>query len=198
MSTTPIAVLDHTRTAVLSLDVQTALVAIYTKQLPEFVPSVTSVVAHTRKVQAKLMHVRVGFRPGLPEVNERNRFLAAIKTNPQHRKIFEGDWGAIHAAIAPEPEEVVITKTRISAFHGTDLGVLLRSNNIDTLVLFGIATSGVVLSTALESLDLDYEVCVLRDCCADLDADLHSCILDRLLSSRARVLTAAEFIESLK
>ena len=141
------AVLEHTRTAVLSLDIQTALVAIYTKQSPEFVPRLTSVIAHTRKMHAKLMHVRVGFRPGFPEINERNRFLAAMRANPQHRQIFEGDWGAIHAAVAPQPEEAVITKTRVSAFHGTDLGILLRSNDIDTLVLFGIATSGVVLST---------------------------------------------------
>lgn len=198
MSMTESAALEHTRTAVLSLDVQTALVAIYTKQSPEFVPRLTSVIAHTRKVQAKLLHVRVGFRPGFPEVNERNRFLAAVKSNPQHRQIFEGDWGAIHPAVAPEAEEVVITKTRVSAFHGTDLGVILRSNGIDTLVLFGIATSGVVLSTALEAIDLDYEVCVVRDCCADLEADLESCILDKLLSRRATVLTAAELIETLK
>jgi nicotinamidase-related amidase len=197
VSVAQIPALDPSRTAVLSLDVQTALVAIYTKESPEFVPTVTSVIAHSRKVRASILHVKVGFRPGFPEISERNRFLAAMKANPQHRQIFEGELGAIHPAIAPEPDEVVITKHRVSAFHGTDLSVVLRSIGIDTLVLFGIATGGVVLSTALEAIDLDYHVLVVRDCCADLDAHVHSCVLDRLLSPRAAVLTAAEFIQTL-
>jgi nicotinamidase-related amidase len=197
LSQHPVSPLDPLRTAVLSLDIQTALVAIYTKHAPEFLPTVASVVAHCRKVRANLLHVRVGFRPGFPEVSERNLFLAAMKSNPQHRQIFEGEFGAIHAAVAPESEEVVITKHRVSAFHGTDLSVLLRSKEIDTLVLFGIATSGVVLSTALEATDLDYHVFVVSDCCADLDPDVHSCVLDKLLSRRTTVLTAAELIDKL-
>ena len=162
--------LDPVRTAVLSLDIQTALVAIYTKQSPEFVPTVASVIAHTRKVLASLLHVRVGFQPGFPEISERNRFRAAMNSNPQHR---------------------------VSAFYGTDLGIVLRSKEIDTLALFGIATSGVVLSTVLEAADLDYQVFVVMDCCADLDADVHSCVLDKLFSRRATVLTAADLIDSL-
>jgi nicotinamidase-related amidase len=184
--------LDPLHTAVLSLDIQTALVAIYTKDSPAFLPTVASVIAHARKVQTSLLHCRVGFRPGFPEVSARNSFLAAMKSNPQHRRIFEGELGAIHTAVAPESEEVVITKHRVSAFHGTDLSVVLRSKEVDTLVLFGIATSGVVLSTALEATDSDYRVLVVRDCCADLDADVHNCVLDKLLSRRTTVLTAAE------
>lgn len=193
MSNPPIPPLDPARTAVLSLDIQKALVSIYTKNAPEFLPAVSGVIAHCRKVQTTLLHVRVGFRPGFPEVSERNRFLAAMKSNPQHRQIFEGELGAIHPAVAPESDEVVITKHRVSAFHGTDLGVVLRSKEVNTLVLFGIATSGVVLSTALEAIDLDYQVLVISDCCADMEPDVHSLVLDKLLSRRTTVLTAAEF-----
>ncbi len=190
--------LDARRTAVVSLDVQTALVAIYAKGSTGFLPTVASVLSHGRKVGASILHVRVGFRPGFPEVSERNSFLATMKSNPQHRQIFEGALGAIHAAVAPQAEEVVITKSRISAFQGTDLGLILRAKEIDTLVLFGIATSGVVLSTALEALDLDYRVVVVRDCCMDLDSDVHSWLFDHLLSQRATVLTAAEVIRALQ
>lgn len=145
------------------LDIQTALVSIYTKQSPGFVATVASVIVHTRKGRGNLLHMRVGFRPGFPEISKRNRFLAAMKSNPQHRQIFEGDLGAIHAGVASEPGEVVITKSRVSAFHATDLSVILRSKEIEALVLLGIATSGVVLSTALEGIDLDYDVFVIRD-----------------------------------
>lgn len=184
--------LDARHTAVLSLDVQAALVTIYTKDSTEFLPAVASAIEHSRRVGAHLVHVRVGFRPGFPEIHARNRLLAAIKSNPEHRQIFEGAWGAIHPAAAPQGSEIVITKHRISAFQGTDLEIILRSQGIDTLVLFGIATSGVVLSTALEAVDLDYDVFVVKDCCADLDAETHRCLLERLLPQRATVLSAAE------
>jgi len=48
------------------------------------------------------------------------------------------------------------------------------AKEIETIVLFGIATSGVVLSTLLEASDADYRLVVIEDCCADLDAELHA------------------------
>ena len=72
--------------------------------------------------------------------------------------------------------------------------MILRAKEIDTLVLFGIATSGVVLSTVLDASDADYRVIVLRDCCADQDADLHACLLDKLFPRRGTVVTAEDFL----
>src|SRR4029450_11877753 len=92
-----------------------------------------------------VVHVKVGFRPGVPEVHSRNKLLGAIKTSTQHQQLFAGAAGAIHAAVAPEESDLVVTKSRVNAFAGTDLALLLRARDIDTLVLFGIATSGVVL-----------------------------------------------------
>jgi isochorismate hydrolase len=43
---------------------------------------------------------------------------------------------------------------------------MLRAKDIDTLVLLGIITSGVVLSTALDAMDQDYRVLIVRDACA--------------------------------
>jgi nicotinamidase-related amidase len=57
--------------------------------------------------------------------------------------------------------------------------MILRARDIDTLVLFGIATSDVVLSTLLHAADADYRLFVIKDCCADLDLDLHACLVDR-------------------
>ena len=52
--------------------------------------------------------------------------------------------------------------------------MILSASGIDTLVLFGIATSRVVLSTLLEASDADHRLIVIEDCCADLDSALHS------------------------
>jgi nicotinamidase-related amidase len=75
--------------------------------------------------------------------------------------------------------------------------MILRARDIDTLVLFGIATSGVVLSTLLHAADADYRLFVIKDCCADLDLDLHACLIDQVFPRPATVLTAGEFLEGL-
>ena len=91
----------------------------------------------------------------------------------------------------------MVTKTRVSAFAGTDLDLLLRANDIDTLILFGIATGGVVLATCVQAFDADYRLVVIKDCCADSDADLHTCLVDRCFPRIASVVTASELQDAL-
>ena len=93
-------------------------------------------------------------------------------------------------------DEIVITKHRVNAFAGTDLDMILRANEIDTLKLLGIATSGVVLSTLLHARDADYRLFVLKDCCTDLESDVHACLTEKLFPRHATVLTAKELVES--
>ena len=113
----------------------------------------------------QVIHVRVGFRPNLPEISARNVLFSAVKNSEKHRQIFEGPEGEIHPAVAPEGNDIVVVKHRVSAFTGTDLDMILRANDIDTLILYGIATSGVVLATLLEAVDADYRSFVIGDCC---------------------------------
>ncbi len=186
------------RTAVLAMDCQAGIVSIYAKPPEAFVERAASVLRAARHAGMPVIHVQVGFRPGLPEVSARNKLFAALKSSPEHQKLFQGTAGAIHAALGPEPSDIVVTKHRVSAFAGTDLEMLLRAKEIETLVLFGIATSGVVLSTLLDAFDRDYKVVVIADCCADLDAPLHEALLTRLFPQRGQVLTAAEFVEAIR
>ena len=188
--------IDPVHTAVLNMDCQAAIVSIYTKADQEaFLSRASGVLNHARASHMTVIHVQVGFRPGLPEVSSQNQLFGQIKTSPQHQKLFQEPLGSIHPALAPTEDEAVITKHRVSAFTGTDLAMILRANDIHTLVLFGIATSGVVLSTLLEASDADFRLAVIQDCCADLDAELHNALMERLFPSRATVLSAAEFIE---
>jgi nicotinamidase-related amidase len=189
---------DITRIALLAMDCQTAIVSIYAKPEQEFLKRASNVLGAARAAGMLVVLVQVGFRPGLPEVSERNKLFGAIKSSPQHQKIFQGAAGAIHRALGPEPTDIVVTKHRVSAFKGTDLEIVLRAKNIETLVLFGIATSGVVLSTLLEAVDSDYKVIVISDCCADLDSELHGALSERLFPQRAEVLTADKFVSSLE
>jgi len=89
---------------------------------------------------------------------------------------------------------VVITKHRVGAFLGTDLDIVLRANGIRTLVLTGIATSGVVLSTLRYAADADYRIVVVEDCCADRDAEVHRVLMEKVFPRQATIIRAEEAI----
>jgi nicotinamidase-related amidase len=188
--------IDPAHTAVLSMDCQTGIVSRYLKDEQDFLGRVASVLHHARSRGIRVIHVRVGFRPGLPEVSSRHPLFGAIKSSAEHQKLFQGQLGEIPPAIAPTEEEVVVTKHRVSAFTGTDLAMILRANEVDTLVMFGIATGGVVLSTLLAAVDTDFRLAVIKDCCADRDPDLHDCLVNRFFPTRGTVLSAQEFVET--
>jgi nicotinamidase-related amidase len=61
-------------------------------------------------------------------------------------------------------------------------------------VLAGIATSGVVLSTIRQAADLDYELTVLEDGCADADPEVHRVLMEKVFPRQASVITAQEWI----
>jgi nicotinamidase-related amidase len=179
------------------MDCQAGIVSIYTREAKDvFLVRVAGVLNHARAAGMTIIHIRVGFRPGAPEISSRNALLGAIKSSEQHQKIFREPLGAIPDIIAPQNDEIVITKSRISAFAGTDLALILRANEIDTLILCGIATSGVVLSTLIEAADNDYRLAVIGDCCADLDSTLHDCLIQRFFPTRGAVLSAESFIDT--
>ena len=186
--------LDPRRTAVLSMDLQAGIVAAYVKDPSDFLLRVQRVLTWAHTSNVRVIHVRVGFRPGLPEVSLRNPLFGAIKQSAQHQRLFAGPTGEFHPQVAPQADDLVVTKARVSAFAGTDLELILRANGIDTLILFGIATSGVVLSTALQASDADYRLIVVRDCCADLDDDLHTCLIEKLFPRCGSVVTSSELV----
>ncbi len=184
-------------TAVLSMDIQNSIVSIYGKDRPDFLEKGAGILKEARRLGMTVIHVRVGFRPKLPEISLNNPLFAALKNSPQHQAIFESTKGDIHPLMGPQDDDIVVVKHRVSAFAGTDLAMILRSKSIDTLVLFGIATSGVVLSTLLEASDADYRLIVISDCCIDSDSGLQACLMEKLFPRRATVMTAEEFAAAL-
>jgi nicotinamidase-related amidase len=188
---------DPPHTALLAMDCQTGIVSVYAKSQDDFIMRASSVLRAARALGILVVQVQVGFRPGLPEVSSHNKLFGAIKSSKPRQEFFQGSSGAIHPTLGPEPADIILTKCRVSAFVGTDLEVLLRANEIQTIVLFGIATSGVVLSTLLQASDADYRLVVIADCCADRDMELHVALLERLFPTRAEVITANDFVRML-
>jgi nicotinamidase-related amidase len=191
--TTPLS-FDPGRSAVLSMDLQAGIVSVYVKDPEAFVVRAASVLQHARGLGMCVIHVQFGFRPNMPEANPRNVLMATIKSSQRHQEFFQGSSGAIHPGVAPQADDIVITKHRVSAFVGTDLDMILRAKNIDTLILFGIVTSGAVLYTLLHAADADYRLIVLKDCCVDRDEETHAFLLDKVFVRQATVASAADFL----
>ncbi len=136
------------------------------------------------------------FRPGYPEINERNKTFSARKASGQPA-VFD-PLEVIHPEVRPRDGEVVVGKHRVNALFGTGLDVALTGNNIDTIILLGYATSGVVLSTTRYASDRDYRLYIVADCCADSDPEVHDFLIGRILNRQADIVTADEAIAAIQ
>ena len=183
-----------TSTALLIMDVQQGIVDRYVTD-GTYLARLADAASAARTAGVRVIYVTVGFRPGYPEVSERNKSFSAVAGTG---RFTGGDAGtAIHPAIAPAPGDLVVTKLRVSAFTGSDLEVLLRAGGVESLVLSGIATSGVVLSTLRQAADLDYRLTVLADGCLDADAEVHQVLTQKVFPRQADVTTVADWIAGL-
>lgn len=75
------------------------------------------------------------------------------------------------------PEDVVVVKKGASAFHATNLSVLLSAAGADTVIVTGATTSGCVRATVVDAVQEGFHVLVPRDCCADRAASPHEASL---------------------
>ncbi len=183
-----------TSAALLIMDIQQGVVARFTGD-DEYLARLREAIAAARGAGLPVIYVTVSFRPGHPEISSRNTTFAAAAAAG---RLVQGDPATdIHPAVAPQAGEVVVIKRRVSAFAGSDLAVLLRAADIDTLVLAGVATSGVVLSTLRQAADLDYQLTVLSDGCLDADPEVHRVLTEKVFPRQASVITVAEWIASL-
>ena len=183
-------------TSLLVMDVQNGVVERFAEGSESLLTAIGRATAAARSAGIPVIYVRVAFRPGSPEISARNRIFSAIAAS---RRMGEDDAATqIHPAVAPQPDDIVVTKKRVSAFAGSDLDVVLRSLDTGSLVLTGIATSGVVLSTLRQAADLDYELAVLSDGCADGDSEVHRVLLDKVFPRQATVLSTDEWVKQLQ
>ena len=135
------------------------------------------------------------FRPGYLEISDRNKTFSQRKNSGQ--EAVSDPEQLIHPSVKPLPGEVVVGKHRVNALFGTDLDMVLRSNNIETLVILGYATSGVVLSTVRYAADLDYRLLVVEDCCSDQDPEVHDFLTQRIFPRQTDVVGSEDVISAL-
>ncbi len=172
--------------ALLVMDVQAGIVTRFA-QTGDFLITINTATTAARAASIPVIYVVVAFRPGYPEISPNNKSFSAVKQRqpPMQEAMTATE---IYPAIAPRPGDIVVTKRRVSAFSGSDLEVVLRAQGISHLVLCGIATSGVVLSTLREAADKDYQLTVLSDGCVDSDEEVQRVLLSKVFPRQAEVI----------
>lgn len=177
--------MENIKTALLVMDMQSSIL-INLPDTQELISNVNKVIKATRNRKIPVIYITIGFRQGMPEINSNNKVFSGIKK--QMADVNMKEWIAIHPELSPEKEDIVITKKRFSAFTGSDLEVVLRGLNIQHLVLTGVSTSGVVLSTVREASDKDYKLTVIEDCCKDGDEEVHHLLMRKIFPRQADVI----------
>ncbi|WP_326831346.1 cysteine hydrolase family protein [Bombella favorum] len=162
----------------------------------QVVKQAETVLAAARKAGCFIIHVAVCFRPGYPEINGRNKMFSWIRdsgmADPGSRGIAFAD------RMAPKPEEPVVQKRRVGAFGGTDLDMILRAQGVEKIFLAGVATSHVVLTTLNQAFDLDYDLTVIHDACADGDETAHAFLTETFFPKLGSVLSSRDVLAFLE
>lgn len=179
------------REALVVMDVQENVVPAFGGG-PKLLQNINQALAAARSSDLPVFFGRVAFRPGYPEISARNSLFTQMK---EMVDFTEGASG-LHPKLDRAPGDIEFTKRRVSSFVGSDLEPLLRGHDVDHLVLAGVATSGVVLSTVRAASDLDYRITVLSDACADGDDEVHSVLIEKVLPMQAEVMTTRQWADS--
>jgi nicotinamidase-related amidase len=189
------ATIDRDRTAVLIMDYQNDILTRFTQIEEATLSRAADVLRAARAAGLPVIYVKIAFRPGYAEVPEQGLFAMVRGSGI----LVDGTEGAdIHPAVAPQPGDCVVLKKRVGAATGSDLQQLLSARRRSHLVMFGVATSGVVLSTVRWAADADYTMNVISDCCVDRDAEVHRVLIEKVFAQMAPAISAQEFIDAIK
>ena len=188
--------LNLARTAVLSMDIQKAPVrksAMFAER--NVGQKAKMVLEGARKAGVQVIHVVIDYQPAF--FSQKNVFLQKIRIpilsapGVNVTELLE-----IVDEVKPVGDEPIIRKPRMNPFFGTALDSMLRSREIDTVVLMGVATEFVVEAAARHAADADYRVIVLEDCCAAFTDEAHRVAL-HIMDHLATLATSADFLNSL-
>ncbi len=162
--------IDRSKTAVLIMDYQVRQMgALAEATRSKLIPAANSVLDKARSAKLPVIFIEVVRGERTPDNSLYNGFV-------------------------PKLGEVLLTKHRTGPWTTTNLDEILKKQGIDTLVLMGINTSRVVLTTICFAADMDYKLIVLSDACADADEELHKFLIEKLFPRSATVMTSQQFL----
>jgi ureidoacrylate peracid hydrolase len=136
-------------------------------------------------------------RPGSrTEVQLEHSSRSKTGVDPDRTICQEGTWGAEFYKVSPEPGDLIVQKTRYSAFINTDLKKLLDERGIKTLLMTGVSSNTCVESTLRDGFMLDYYIVMVEDCCGDFQPEYHAGAKTNV-ELRFGIVSTADEVESI-
>jgi ureidoacrylate peracid hydrolase len=208
--------IDAAKLAVVVVDMQNAfaskggmldIAGIDISGAQQVVQKIAAVLEHARANSIPVVHLQMGYKPdqsnaGGPNSPNFHKELAMTlmnrRTEFRGKLLTEGTWDfEIVDALKPQPDDLVVIKTRYSGFAGTPLDSMLRTRGIRYLIFAGIATNVCVESTLRDAYFLDYWPILLRDAAMAAGGEpAHAAAIFNVEKFFGWTLTAEEFLST--
>jgi nicotinamidase-related amidase len=181
-----IPAIEPARTALVVMHYQTDILGLFPSVAPVLLANTRKLCDAARAKGVGVYFVNLRFSPGYPEVSPSNKNGQGIK----RLGLFIDDQTA--PELGQQADEPLIVAHRASVFFGTGLEVRLSARGIDSLIMVGIASTGVVLSSVAYASDADFRLYTVKDCCYDPDHVVHEHLFSTAFESRTTVLSLAD------
>lgn len=136
-----------------------------------------------------IFHIKISFSENYIEHPINSPLFGKAK---EFKALQGSAWGTEFSnLVAPEKEEKVITKRRVSAFYSTDLETTLRIRQIKEIYFAGVATDLAIESAVRDAHDRDFNATVVEDCCIAANSEDHKKSLITL-QKISKVVTLAD------
>ena len=165
---------------------QTDILALFPSVAPALLANTRKLCDAARASGVSTYFAKIHFSPGYPEISPMNRNGQGIK----RLGLFVDD--QVSPELGRQATDPVIIAHRASVFFGTDLQLRLSAQGIDTLLMVGIASTGVVLSSVAYASDADFRLLTVKDCCYDPDPVVHDHLFSTAFDSRTTVLSLTD------
>ncbi|PLS18553.1 cysteine hydrolase [Bacillus sp. M6-12] len=199
--------LDPKRTAILVIDMENDFVAegapMETPMGRNFVPQLAAFLDSCREKQMKVIYTTHVHREDGSDMGRYEDIWEPIRSR---KGLVDGTEGIdIYPGVYPKDGEIVIKKHRYSGFFGTDLDIILRGSNIDSVAIVGVTTENCCHATARDAMFLGYKVAFISDLTGTFDypdvgfgsipaEEVHRVSLGILGVSTAHVMTSNAFL----
>ncbi len=184
--TTQMPAIVPAKTALLVMHYQTDILELFPSVAPTLLANTRRLCDAARDKGVSVYFAKFHFSPGYPEVSPLNKNGQGVK----QLGLFVED--QVSPELGRQANEPIIIAHRASVFFGTDLQVRLSAQGIDTLIMVGIASTGVMLSSVAYASDADFRLFAVKDCCYDPDQVVHDHLFATAFESRTTVLSLAD------
>lgn len=198
--------LDPRRTALLAIDMQELFCA---PGAPAEVPGSRDIVGPINRLTADLRAMGVPViwvlhantqSGGRSDWELFFNYVVADQVREKTLKSLAPGRQQVWSGLQVDPADITIIKNRYSALIAGSSGLerLLRSLDVDTILITGTKTNICCEATARDGMMLDFKVVMVSDCCAALSDDEHRSALENVIQQFGDVMTGDEVLDRLR